>query len=782
MASLIRLSISLDPFDPTSIPTRTITSISKPHLRPSKTASHNPKTDSKSLNTTLRALTKKQDWETAEELVRQIIISSDSSQPLSHDVFNSLIDASSKRGLLKLASKWFRMMLDCGVTPNTTTFWMLMRLYQKCLNVEEAEFAMSMMRRFGVVCESAYSSMITIYTKLGFCEKAESVIELMKCEVRVWNVENWSVVLNFYCQQGKMMDAERVFEAMHKEARCEMNIVVYNTMITGYGKGSNMDGAESVFWNLSMRGIEPNEKSYAAMIEGWGRGGNYEKVRWYYEEMKRLGYKPSSSNLFTMLKLYANEGDLDGVVGILDETVRCGIHYSSIIGTLLSVYEIAGKVHELPRLLKGSFYRYVLVNQSCCSSVVMAYVKNKMVDDAARVLRDKKWKDSRYEDNMYHLLICSCKEEGLLEDAVGIYKQMPKSDEDDKLNKHIICTMIDIYSMMGNFNDAEMLYLKLKNSSSHSFDVIAVSVAVRMYVRAGSLKDACSVLDEMDKRPDIVPDMLLLRDMLWIYQRCNMVDKLAQVYCKISKDRLNWDQELYIRVINCCAQALPIDELSRLFDEMLQRGFMPNTITYNAMLNAFGKAKFFRKLRKLYYMAKKQGLVDVITYNTIIASYGKNRDFTNMARTVHNMQSEGFSVSLEVYNSLLDAYGKDGLINAFRSVLQKMKESNCAPDLYTYNTMINIYGEQGWIKEVAVVLAELNECGLRPDLYSYNSLIKAYGIAGMVQEAVDVIKEMRKNGIEPDQKTYTNLIDALKRNDKFLEAVKWSLWLKQLQL
>ncbi|KAL5101853.1 hypothetical protein RYX36_006180 [Vicia faba] len=785
MASLIRLSICVDPFDSNPVPTRTVTSISKPHLRPSKPTPHNPKTDSKSINTTIRSLTNNQDWKTAEQLVRQMILSSNSSQPLTYHVFNTLIYASSKRGLLKLSSKWFRMMLECSVTPNTATFGMLMRLYQKCLNMEEAEFAMSMMRRFGVVCESAYSAMITIYTRLGFYEKAESVIELMKCQVMVLNVENWLVVLNCYCQQGKMVDAERVFEEMLEEAEYAIeNIVVYNTMITGYGKQSNMDGAESVFSSLSSRGIEPDETSYRSMIEGWGRAGNYEKAGWYYEEMKRLGYKANSSNLFTMIKLCANEGDLEGVVGILDDMVRCGWNYSSIIATLVSVYERAGKVYELPRLLKGSFYRYVLVNQSCCSTVVMAYVKNKMVDDAVRVLRDKKWKDSKYEDNLYHLLICSCKEEGLLEDAVGIYEQMPKRDDNDrKLNKHIICTMIDIHSMMGRFKDAEMLYLKLKNSSSpHSLDLIAVSIVVKMYVRAGSLKDACSVLDDIDKRTDIVPDMFLLRDMLRIYRRCNMVDKLEQLYYKISKDRLNWDQELYSCVINCCAQALPVDELSRLFDEMLQRGFMPNTITYNVVLNAFGKAKLFKKVRKLYFMAKKQGLVDVITYNTIIASYGKNKDFTNMSRIVHKMQFDGFPVSLEAYNSMLDAYGKDGQIDAFRSVLQKMKESNCASDLYTYNTMINIYGEQGWIEEVAGVLAELNECGLRPDLYSYNTLIKACGIAGMVEEAVDVIKEMRKNGIEPDQKTYTTLINALNRNDKFLEAVKWSLWLKQMQL
>ena len=52
----------------------------------------------------------------------------------------------------------------------------------------------------------------------------------------------------------------------------------------------------------------------------------------------------------------------------------------------------------------------------------------------------------------------------------------------------------------------------------------------------------------------------------------------------------------------------------------------------------------------------------------------------------------------------------------------------------------------------------------------------------MVEHAVGLVKEMRQNGIEPDKVTYVNLINALRRNDEFLEAVKWSLWMKQMGL
>ncbi|KAK7320148.1 hypothetical protein RJT34_04882 [Clitoria ternatea] len=725
----------------------------------------------------IRLLSRKQDWATAEKLIHEM--KANFGSELSFHVFNTLIYACCKRNLVQFGTKWFRMMLDYGVPPNVATIGMVMGLYRKGWNLEEAEFAISQMRRFGVVCGSAYSCMITIYTRFRLYEKAERVLEWMKEDEVVPNLENWLTMLNVYSQQGNLKDAERVLRSMQEAGFCP-NVVAYNTMITGYGKASNMDAAQRLFLRMQRsEELEPDETTYRSMIEGWGRADSFKYATWYYKELKRLGYKPNSSNLFTLMRLQAKHGDEEGAVGILDDMVECGCQYSSIVGTLLHVYESAGKVSLVPNLLKGSFYEHVLVNQSSCSTVVMAYVKHRLVEDALKVLNDKKWKDPRYEDNLYHLLICSCKEAGLLEDAVNIYSQTRKSD--GKPNLHIVCTMIDVYSVMGLFEEAEMLYLKLK-SSGISLDMIALSIVVRMYVKAGSLKDACDVLDAIDKRPDIVPDKFLLCDMLRIYQRCDMADKLKDLYYKISKNRVNWDQELYNCVLNCCAQALPVDELSRLFDEMIQRGFAASTITFNVMLDVFGKAKLFKKVWRLYCMAKKQGLVDVITYNTIIAAYGRNKDFHNMSSMVQKMEFDGFSVSLEAYNSMLDAYGKDGQLETFRSVLQRMKESNCASDHYTYNTMINIYGEQGWINEVANVLTELKECGLGPDLCSYNTLIKAYGIAGMVEDAVGLIKEMRKKGIEPDRKTYTNLITALRRNDKFLEAVKWSLWMKQMNI
>ncbi|CAN1811820.1 Pentatricopeptide repeat-containing protein At4g30825, chloroplastic [Linum perenne] len=741
-------------------------------------------------NVILRVFGRRRDWDSAASAIEEV--TEDCVNQGDFRVFNTLIFACCKQGNVGLSSKWFRMMLELGIQPNIATFGMLMGLYQKSWNVKEAEFAFAQMRTFGITCESAYSSMITIFTRLNLNAKAEEVICWMKEDNVVLNLENWLVVINAYSQSGKLVEAEKMFVSM-QDAGFPPNIVAYNTLITGYGKVSNMIAAQRLFVAINDAGLQPDETTYRSMIEGWGRMGNYKEAGWYYKELKRLGFKPNATNLYTLINLQAANGDEVGAIQTLNDMLEMKCQHSSIVGTVMKAYERVGRIDKVPLLLinqpscseqslidlQPSFYQHILVNQTSCSIVVMAYVKNNLVDEAIKVLREKRWNDPRFEDNLYHLLICSCKELGKLDNAVKIYTQMPKSDHEPNL--HVSCTMIGIYTMMDRFGEGEELYLKLK-SSGIALDLIGFSIVVRMYIKAGSLEDACAVLETMENQKNIVPDVYLYRDMLRVYQQCGLVSKLKDLYYDLLKSGVVWDQELYRCVINCCANALPVDELSSLYDKMIRKGFVPNTVTLNVMLNVYGRSEMFEEAEAMMQMAKTRGLVDAISYNTMIAAYRRNNDFKMMSSTVRTMQLDGFSVSLEAFNCLLDGYGKEGQMGSFQNVLKRMKELNSSADNYTYNIIMNIYGEQGWIEEVEEVLLELKECGLRPDICSYNTLIKAYGIAGMVKEAVSLMKEMRENGVEPNKITYTNLIIALQKNDEYLESVKWSLWMKQLGL
>ncbi|KAL5201054.1 hypothetical protein ABZP36_035408 [Zizania latifolia] len=721
----------------------------------------------------LQAIAWKEDWKTAEQLLHEMV--ADSGCTLDARAFNGLIYVCTKRRLVDWGTKWFHMMLEREVQPNVSTVGMLMGLYQRTGSLPEAEFTFAKMRKCNIKCINAYSAMITMYTRSGIFTKSEEVITLMNDDEVVPNMENWLVRLNAYSQQGKMEEAELILKSMVDKG-ITLNVVAYNTLITGYGKLSDMEKAMEVFDSLESAGLAPDETTYRSMIEGFGRADKYKEAVLYYRKLQKSGFKPNASNFYTMINLLARHDDSEGATEILQDMRAAGCQCSSIVTVLVRAYGSVGRMHKVLQILQACFYKKILFDATSCSILVTAFVQNSLMEEAMCVLREKKWKDSDFEDNLYHILICSCKEAGCYDDAVRIYNLMPKSETCPNLR--IYCSMIDVFTSMERFSDAESLYLELK-ASSHNLDMIAYNVILRMYTKAGRPEDACLVLEDMEKQKDIVPDKYLFLDMLRTYQKCGLLEKLADTYYWILKSQVEFDEAMYNCIINCCGRAIPVDELSRVFDEMIQQGHLANTVTLNVLLDIYGKAGLFNRAEKVFLMARKQGLADIISYNTIIAAYGQNRDFRSMTYFVQKMQEAGFPVSLEAYNCMLDAYGKAGQLEEFAAVLQKMKRARCDFDHYTYNIMINIYGRKGWIEGVANVLAELKSRGGEPDLYSYNTLIKAYGIAGMPEDAVKLMQEMRIKGIAADRITYTNLIAALQRNENFLEAVKWSLWMKQ---
>ncbi|KAL3568738.1 hypothetical protein D5086_028628 [Populus alba] len=231
-------------------------------------------------------------------------------------------------------------------------------------------------------------------------------------------------------------------------------------------------------YNVVFRVVQPNIATFGMVMGLYRKDWNVEEAEFAFSEMRSFG--------ITCIQNSGLEPD--------ETTYRSMIEGWGRVGNYKEA-ECMGMKRVLAELF-----------MICWRWEFIAYVKNPLADEVIKVLEDKKWNDPVFEDNLYRcLLICSCKELGHLENAVKIYTLMPKSD--GRPNLHISCTMIDIYTTMGQFKEGEKLYQKLK-SSGIALDVIAFSIVVRMYVKAGSLKDARSVLETMEREKDIVPDII----------------------------------------------------------------------------------------------------------------------------------------------------------------------------------------------------------------------------------------------------------------------------------
>jgi pentatricopeptide repeat protein len=731
------------------------------------------KANTHAYNFMCKILVQRQAWSRIDVLLKEMV--EDDCKP-DDFTYNMLIQFVGKARYPQHATKYFHEMLHMGVTPNRQTYSMIMMLYQKFGKLVEAEFVYQHMMQSGFISCTACSAMLTLYTRGGLYEKAEQVIQDMQVKGVAPDRDNWLKQLNAYGQQGKVKQAELVMFAM-QEAGMTLGIVGYNSMITAYGKANRYESAVVLFDKLKEAGLQPDEVTYSCMIGACGREGKLKDALIYFEGMKARGICPSLSNFNTLINLHGKSRNVVGVVRVLSDMKKLGCRPDShTLDAAVKAFERAGKSKKVMQVLTLLRDAGWFPSVACYGTLLHIYLKCSMQQEALQTFYALRKVEVAPKEYMCRSLICLCKESGMYDEAVKVFTEMQAAGVMPSMESS--CTIMNVYSLMGEVAEAEALFNNLRQSRQ-KLDKIAYNVMINVYMRAGMNEEATSLFNIMEEQDDLVPDSYTFHSMLRLYQKCNMPLEAEKVYWRMVNAGIELDEVMCNCVINCCGRVLPLEETSRIFQDMIGMGFCANNITFNVMIDLYGKAGMLDRARNALKLAQSQGAADKISFSTLINAYGKRHDFPKMEATLWEMQNAGLGGSLEAFNSMLDSYGKAGLLDKLEDVLERMKKAGCRRDLSTYNILINIYGRNNQLGKMADIFQEMHDEGLQPDRWTYNTIIRTYGCADLPDQAVKTFKEMQDADIMPDRVTYINLIGAFEKTGNLLEAARWSLWMTQ---
>ncbi|KAF2320958.1 hypothetical protein GH714_032213 [Hevea brasiliensis] len=144
---------------------------------------------------------------------------------------------------------------------------------------------------------------------------------------------------------------------------------------------------------------------------------------------------------------------------------------------------------------------------------------------------------------------------------------------------------------------------------------------------------------------------------------------------------------------------------------------------------------------------------DKVTYNALLDVYGKSRRPKEAMEVLREMESNGFSPSIVTYNSLIALY------------------------IVTWNTLLAVFGQNGMDSEVSGVFKEMKragrmlEAGVAPDLSSYNAVLAALARGGLWEQSEKIFTEMKDVCCKPNELTYCSLLHAY-ANGKEIERMR----------
>nr|GEX42677.1 hypothetical protein [Tanacetum cinerariifolium] len=171
---------------------------------------------------------------------------------------------------------------------------------------------------------------------------------------------------------------------------------------------------------------------------------------------------------------------------------------------------------------------------------------------------------------------------------------------------------------------------------------------------------------------------------------------------------------------------------------MISRGIRPNTITFNVIIDGFGKSSNINSLLNMYEKMLEFGCrPDVITFT-----------------------------------SILDGYCRIGDLHKGLEIWDEMNRRNLYPNIYTFSILINTLCKEGRFIEARDLLRQLKQRGdIVPKAFIYNPVIDGFCKAGNVDEANLIVTEMEENRCKPDKLTFTILIIGHCAKGRMVEAI-----------
>ncbi|XP_057978589.1 pentatricopeptide repeat-containing protein At3g53170 isoform X2 [Malania oleifera] len=325
-------------------------------------------------------------------------------------------------------------------------------------------------------------------------------------------------------------------------------------------------------------------------------------------------------------------------------------------------------------------------------------------------------------------------------------------------------TYTKLLMMLGKCKQAEQASLLFEvmrfDGLSPTLDVYTALLSA--YGLSGFLDKAFGVIDDMksvsDCKPDVYTYSVLINCCIKNY-RCDLIDRVLadMAYVGVECSTIT-----YNTIIDGYGKAEMFESMESSLMDMIESGAcLPDVFTLNSFIWAYGNSRQIEKMEKWYDEFLRMGITpDIKTFNILIRSYGKVRMFDKMVAVMEFMEKRYLSPTVVTFNTVIEMFGKAGKIEKMEKIFKKMKHEGMKPNSITYCSLVSAYSKDGNLNMVDSILRQVGNSDVVLDTPFFNSVISAYGQAGDLEQMNEAFLSMKGRKCKPDDITFATMIQA----------------------
>jgi len=204
---------------------------------------------------------------------------------------------------------------------------------------------------------------------------------------------------------------------------------------------------------------------------------------------------------------------------------------------------------------------------------------------------------------------------------------------------------------------------------------------------------------------------------------------------------------------------------------MLNEGCSPNLVTFNTLIDVYGKTGAWEEAIAVLDEIEQLGLEpEARTYNTVIIACNQSSRAAEALQVYERMLRGNAKPTATTYTALISAYGKSGQLDAALQIFQDMVKRGCERNVITYSSLISACEKCGRWELALDLFNKMHEEGCQPNVVTYNSLIAACAQGSQADKGQEIFDLMRSRGCRPDSVTFGALITAYDRAGDWRKA------------
>ncbi|KAH7439192.1 hypothetical protein KP509_04G048900 [Ceratopteris richardii] len=261
------------------------------------------------------------------------------------------------------------------------------------------------------------------------------------------------------------------------------------------------------------------------------------------------------------------------------------------------------------------------------------------------------------------------------------------------------------YTQQGQGQQALDCFKKMQ-SKGCSPDARTYTSVLKACALVGNIELGEHIHKEIARTSLLRTDMVLGTALLNMYAKCGAVSKAEQVF----NDLPSCDMVCWNALITGYVQHGQPKQALHCFEEMQNKGLVPNELTFTFALKACGMLGAADKGEEIHEIIAKQGLLD---HDIVLGTV------------------------------LVDMYAKCGALTKARCVLDDLSSKSNLP----WNALIGGYVQYGLATEALNCIAEMQQEGLSPDPITFSFALKASAALGALDKGIKFHDEISKQGM-----------------------------------